>query len=132
MDVSELAGLQLFDGLSAGQLEMIARDATEVDIPDGKDVIRDGALAWDFYVIVTGSAEVRRGAKTLRKLGSGDFFGELGVLGSDQRRTASVVTTSPTRAIRLSTHQVRTLTGEIPELAQRLRAAIADREQHLL
>jgi CRP-like cAMP-binding protein len=132
VDVAKLAGLDLFAGLSAQQLQMIAEHAVEVDVPEGKELVSDGALAWDFYVIEQGSAEVRRGDKIFRTLGPGDFFGELGVMGSDRRRTASVVTMSPVKAIKLTTHQVRTIASEIPEFEARLRAAIAEREQHLL
>jgi CRP/FNR family cyclic AMP-dependent transcriptional regulator len=132
MDVAKLAELQLFDGLSRQQLEMIAQYAVEVDVPEGKALVRDAALAWDFYVIEEGSAEVRRGETKLGTLGAGDFFGEIGVLASDQRRTASVVATSPMKAIRLTTHQLRTITQELPEVAERLRAAVAEREQRLL
>ncbi len=132
MDVAKLDGLQVFDGLSLDQLEMIAQYAVEVDVPEGKELVRDAALAWDFYVIEEGSAEVRRGQRTLGTLGAGDFFGEVGVMASDRRRTASVVTTSPMKAIRLTTHQLRMIAQESPDFAERLRAAIAEREQHLL
>ena len=132
MDVAKLDGLQLFDGLSLEQLEMIAQYAVEVDVPEDKVLVRDAALAWDFYVIEEGSAEVRRGQTKLGTLGAGDFFGEIGVMASDRRRTASVVTTSPMKAIRLTTHQLRMIAQESPDFAERLRAAIAEREQHLL
>jgi CRP/FNR family transcriptional regulator, cyclic AMP receptor protein len=132
MDVAKLDGLHLFDGLSLEQLETIAQYAVEVDVPAGKELVRDAALAWDFYVIEEGSAEVRRGQRKLGTLGAGDFFGEIGVMASDRRRTASVVTTSPMKAIRLTTHQLRMIAQESPDFAERLRAAIAEREQHLL
>lgn len=132
MDVAKLAGLQLFKGLSMEQLEMIAQYAVEVDVAEGEDLVRDAALAWDFYVIEEGSAEVRRGQTTLNRLGAGDFFGEMGVMASDRRRTATVVSTSPMKAIRLTTQQLRTIADAFPEVAERLRAAIAEREQRLL
>ena len=131
MDVAKLDGLQLFDGLSMQQLEMIAQYAVEVDVPEGKELVRAAALAWDFYVIEEGSAEVRYGQTKLGILGAGDFFGEIGVMASDRRRTASVVATSPMKAIRLTTHQLRMIAQESPEVAERLRAAIAVREQQL-
>ena len=132
MDVAKLDGLQLFDGLSVQQLEMIAQYAVEVDVPEGKELVHDAAMAWDFYVIEEGSAEVRHGQTKLATLGAGDFFGEIGAMASDRRRTASVVTTSPVKAIRLTTHQLRMIADEMPDLAERLRAAIAERGQHLL
>ena len=124
MDIAKLDGLPLFDGLSAQQREVVANYAVEVDVPEGKVLLRDGAMAWDFYVIEQGTADVRRGEKILATLGAGDFFGEMGAMASDQRRTASVV--------RLTTHQLRRIADESPDITERLRAAIADREQRLL
>jgi CRP/FNR family transcriptional regulator, cyclic AMP receptor protein len=132
MDIAKLDGLQLFDGLSAQQREIVANYAVEVDVPEGKVLVRDGALAWDFYVIEEGSADVRRGQKILATLGAGDFFGEMGAMASDRRRTASVVATSPMKAIRLTTHQLRRIADESPDITERLRTAIADRGQRLL
>jgi CRP/FNR family transcriptional regulator, cyclic AMP receptor protein len=132
MDVAKLDGLQLFHGLPMQQLEMIAQYAVEVEVPEGEELVRDAALAWDFYVIIEGSAEVRRGQRKFGTLGPGDFFGEIGVMASDRRRTASVVTTSPMKAIRLTTQQLRMIANESPDFAERLRAAIAEREQQLL
>lgn len=116
MDIAKLDELQLFDGLSAEQRELVANYAVEVDVP----------------VIEEGSADVRRGQKILATLGAGDFFGEMGAMASDRRRTASVVATSPMKAIRLTTHQLRMIADESPDITERLRTAIADREQRLL
>ena len=132
MDVVKLDGLPLFEGMSAQQREVVANYAVEVDVPEGKVLLRDGALAWDFYVIEQGTADVRRGEKILATLGAGDFFGEMGAMASDQRRTASVVATSPMKAIRWTTHQLRQIADESPDVTERLRAAVADRGQRLL
>lgn len=132
MDVADLDGLHLFDGLPPEQLALIAEHAVPVELPAGKELMHDAAVAWDFYVIRSGGADVRRGETTLRTLGAGDFFGEVGVLASDRRRTANVVTTSPTTAVKLSAHDLRTILDVAPELAARLRTAAQEREQHQL
>src|SRR4029078_4632583 len=123
MDVAKLDGLQLFEGLSMQERELVAHYAVEVDVPEGKELVRDGALAWDFYVIEEGSAEVRRGERTRGTLGAGDVCGEMGVRATDRRRTASVVATSPMKAIRWTPHQLRQIADEAPECTRRARAA---------
>jgi CRP-like cAMP-binding protein len=94
--------------------------------------VRDAALAWDFYVIEESSAEVRRDQRKLGTLSAGDFFGEIGAMASDRRRTATVLTTSRMKAIRLTTHQLRMIAHELPAIAERVRTAMAEREQRLL
>ena len=128
MDVAGLAGLSLFEGLTPDELELVAAEAVEVEAPPGKDLVRDGALAWDFFVIREGTADVEHGRARLTSLGPGDYFGEVGVFASDRRRTASVVSTSPVRALRLTTHQLRTLCDRVPLLSERLHATAADRD----
>jgi CRP-like cAMP-binding protein len=129
MDVTHLDGLPLFAGLSKKQLQLIAQHADEIDLAEGKELIHEGALSWQFFVIKEGEAEVRHITKTIRTLGPGDFFGEIGVMTPDARRTASVITTSPMKAIVMSSHDLRALATEMPDLAERLRITITDRMQ---
>lgn len=128
MDVAGLEGLALFDGLTPDELQLVAAHAVEVEAPPGKDLVRDGALAWDFFVIREGTADVEHGHAKLTSLGPGDYFGEVGVFASDRRRTASVVSTSLVRALRLTTSQLRTVCDQVPLLNERLHATAADRD----
>jgi CRP-like cAMP-binding protein len=131
MDVKHLDRLPLFATLSKKQREVIAQHADEVDLGPGKELVHEGAIAWEFFVIESGEAEVRHGTEAVAKLGPGDFFGEIGVLAKDARRTASVVTTSSMRAIVMAAHELRVIANEMPEVAERLRAAIAERTKQL-
>ena len=51
-----------------------------------------------FYLIVEGSAEVRRSGKVLSRLGQGNFFGEMTLL-DEQPSSADVVAVEPTRCL---------------------------------
>jgi CRP-like cAMP-binding protein len=77
--------------------------------------------------IEEGSAEVRRGDEHVAELGPGDFFGEVGMLGEGERRTATVVATSPMRLITLDRWDLRRLEKSIPSAVERIRAAAAER-----
>jgi hypothetical protein len=48
MDVAKLDGLQLFEGLSMQQRELVAQHAVEVDVRESKELLSDGAFSWDF------------------------------------------------------------------------------------
>jgi CRP-like cAMP-binding protein len=132
MDATHLDQLPLFAGLSKKQRKVVAQHAEEVDIAAGTELVHEGSLAWEFFVIENGEAEVRQGTVTIRTLGPGDFFGEIGVLtGPGTRRSASVVTTSPMTAVVVTSHELRAIAGEMPDVAERLRAAIAERTKQL-
>ncbi|MDT4914138.1 MAG: family transcriptional regulator, cyclic receptor protein [Pseudonocardiales bacterium] len=131
MDVTHLDGLPLFDGLSKKERQLIAQHADEVDLPAGEDLVENAALAWEFFVIRQGTVDISQGSTKLRSLGPGDFFGEIGVLAPDRRRTAGVVTTSPVKAIVMTAHELRAVAHQVPEVAQRLGAAMTQRLQNL-
>lgn len=128
MDAAHLDAVPLFAGLSNKHRQRVAEHADEVDVAAGKELVHQDGLAWEFFVIKSGAAEVRQGADTIRTLGPGDFFGEIAVLdAAGARRTASVVTSTPMTAIVMSSHDLRALAHEMPELAAGLRSTIAER-----
>ena len=100
--------------------------ADEIEVPEGRRLATEGDFAYEFFVILDGTAEVTRDGETLAELGPDDFFGEIGLLESE-RRTANVTATSPMRAIVIFGPQFRYVEREMPELAQQIRAAIRDR-----
>jgi CRP-like cAMP-binding protein len=98
----------------------------------GHIVVNEDEFAFDFYVIKAGEADVQHGGELAGVLRSGDFFGELGVVPTDdrrwsRRRSATVVVTVPTTAIAISGSDFRRLVDDIPALGTAVRAAAAER-----
>src|SRR3954447_13419541 len=91
----------LFSKLSKKGLEAVAGIADEMDLPTGKALTREGEPGREFFVLLDGAADVRKGGKRLRTLGPGDFLGEIALL-TKLPRTATVTTTGPTRALVLT------------------------------
>jgi CRP-like cAMP-binding protein len=126
MDAKRLEGVGLFSTLSKDDLRRIAEWTDEVSVPAGRELAREGSLAHEFFVIEAGSAEVRKGDETVAELGPGDFFGEIGLLESEQR-TATVVATTPLRVIVMFGREFRQMEQEMPAVADRVRSAIRAR-----
>jgi CRP-like cAMP-binding protein len=120
MDAERLRSIPLFEGLSAKEREHVARLADEVDVQAGKELVVEGEFGWEFFVIESGGAEVRRGDELFRTLGPGDFFGELALI-SEERRTASVTATEASTLIVMTRQAFDTIERELPEVAERLR-----------
>ena len=57
-------------------------------------MVCEGDEGIGFYLIVDGSAEVRRSGKVLSRLGQGNFFGEMTLL-DEQPSSADVVAVEP-------------------------------------
>ena len=126
-----------FPGIKLPEIEELIANSQVRTYTAGTVLCRENAIEDRFYMILEGEVEVTKNinnseARLLKTLSPGDFFGEMGAMASDQRRTATVVATSPMKALRLTTHQLRRIADESPDITDRLRTAIADREQRLL
>src|SRR5438552_17053680 len=88
----------LFSGLNKGQLMAIVKSSKERSFKKGEAIVREGEFGVGFYLIVGGSAEVRRDGRSLTRLARGQFFGELGVL-DQHARPAAVVAVAETDCV---------------------------------
>jgi CRP/FNR family transcriptional regulator, cyclic AMP receptor protein len=127
MDPARLKTIPLFASLSERERNQVAHWADEVDVAEGKHLIDEGQFGYEFFVIEEGNAQVRHGDETIAQLGPGDFFGEIALV-EEQRRTASVIATSPMRAIVMFGRDFRQMESELPGVAARIRQAIEDRK----
>jgi len=116
----------LFSHLSRKQLAQVAKVADEIDLREGKEMTREGAPGREFFVILEGSADVRKGGRKINSLQPGDFFGEIALVTSVPR-TATVAATSPVRALVVTDRSFRHLLEESPDIKTRVMQAMAAR-----
>ena len=121
-----LAGIGAFSGLSRHELEQLAGWTFELEVPEGEELLKEGKLAHEFFVIEDGAVEVRQDGERIAELGTGDFFGEIALL-EGGTRTATVVATTPLRLIVMSAHEFRRMEQNLPAIADRVRAAVRAR-----
>jgi len=126
VDAARLSTIPVFSHLSKREREQVARWADEVDVPAGKELTQQGRLAYEFFAIEGGSADVLQDGERIASLGPGDFFGEIALLETD-RRTASVVATSPMTLVVMHSRDFRQMAREIPDVAEQLQQAIRQR-----
>jgi CRP/FNR family transcriptional regulator, cyclic AMP receptor protein len=126
MDQRDVASIPLFAGLSKDDQKVVAQYADEVDVPAGTKLAQEGRLAYEFFAIQDGTAEVTREGAAIAELGPGDFFGEIGLLGGE-RRVATVTATSPMRLVVLTGAQLRAIESRMAPVGQRIRAAMKER-----
>ena len=130
MDEERLKAIPLFAGLNRKERRALAPRADEVELEQGRVIVREGEWAYEFFAIEEGTAEVRRGEQLLAELGPGDFFGEMGLVG-DTRRNANVIANSPLKVVVMTAQAFRQTSRELPEVAAKIRAAIEERCRHL-
>jgi CRP-like cAMP-binding protein len=124
---SDLAGMPLFAGLSEDERERLACKFEERTAREGDRFTNEGASGYLFFVIVEGTAEAQIDDRSVGRLGPGDFFGEVAMLGETGRRMAAVVATSDMRVGVLFGTEFRRMESEFPQVVERLRNAMNER-----
>ncbi|HET8820817.1 MAG TPA: cyclic nucleotide-binding domain-containing protein [Thermoleophilaceae bacterium] len=126
MDASRLKSLPLFQDVPDHELAQIAGFAQEVHVEQGRELVREGDFSYEFMAIEDGEAEVTRGGEHVADLGSGDFFGEMGLL-EKTLRNATVTAKTPMRLITLTGWDMKRMERHIPEATERVRATLEER-----
>ncbi|HSB85569.1 MAG TPA: cyclic nucleotide-binding domain-containing protein, partial [Ilumatobacteraceae bacterium] len=75
-----LREIPLFADLDDDELDAVARVATELDLPAGRVLMREGEFAHEMLVIITGTLEVTRDGEHIADIGPGGFAGEMALL----------------------------------------------------
>jgi CRP/FNR family cyclic AMP-dependent transcriptional regulator len=116
----------LFEECSRKDLTEIAAIADEIDLREGKELTKEGRPGREFFVLIEGEADVKKGSRRINRLGAGDFFGEIALV-TRRPRTATVVATSPVRALVITDRSFRTLLEHQPEIQGKVMSALAAR-----
>jgi MFS family permease len=113
----------IFGGLPVHRLEAVARQLIATPMAAGQVIIRQGDAADRFYLVSSGSLRVTQVGeeeeRTLRDLGPGDVFGEIGLL-RGVPRTATVTAMSDGTLFALDGADFAELVGSGPGLGSRL------------
>lgn len=121
-----ISKVPLFSGLSKRELLQVASIADEIDLRKDKVLIREDERGREFFILLDGSAEVRRKGKQLATRRAGDFFGEIALV-SKLPRVATVTTTSEARALVISERDFRVLLRRSPQISLKVLEAVACR-----
>ena len=127
MHPDTVKSIPLFAAVPRRRRKDVARLADEVEIPSGYQLTRQGGYACEFFVVVSGTADVYRDAAPVGRLEPGDFFGEVGLLSSRWERSATVVARTPMRLLVLARQEFRNLLLELPVVAAPILRAAAHR-----
>jgi CRP/FNR family cyclic AMP-dependent transcriptional regulator len=121
-----LKKVPLFAGCSKAELRELSLVADELDLREGRTLVREGQTGREFFILVDGTVRVSRDEKKLADLGPGDWFGEIALL-TNTSRTGSVVATSPVRVLVITDRGFRRVVDSMPSIAMKVLAGLADR-----
>lgn len=124
----KLDGVPLFDKLPDDVRAKFAVWVSELEVPAGQHLADEGEYAYDLFIIEDGTAKVIQDGQTVAELGSGEFFGEMGVL-ERAARNATVVAKTPMTLLTLTSWDVKRLESKSPEAMQQLQEVIEQRRK---
>ncbi|MBU1050571.1 cyclic nucleotide-binding domain-containing protein [Candidatus Bipolaricaulota bacterium] len=114
--IALLKSTPLFGNTTEKSLESMIKSAVQKTVAPGGKVVQEGQGGVGFYLILDGKAEVIKDGVKLAEFGTGDFFGELGVI-DGQLRTADVVAITETKCWILSQWAMKSIIANHPEVA---------------
>ena len=124
--VELLSRVPLLAGLDRKDLVQVAQICDEVDLPAGRVLMKQGAYAGEFYVIISGNVSVERDGAHVRDLGPGEFLGELALLGNIAR-TATATCIDDGRFLVLGHREFHSLLSQYPTIQGAILHAVAER-----
>ncbi len=125
-----LSQVPLFSSCSTRDLGKIAKAADRITLSAGTTMITQGTAGKQAYVIIDGTATVKRNGKKIATIQSGAMVGELSLLDRGSR-TATVVCDTDCDVLVIDARHLFAVIDEVPAMAHKLLSALATRIRDL-
>jgi cAMP-dependent protein kinase regulator len=126
----QLRQVPSFEGLNDEDRERLASWLDVEEHSAGSLLTAEGRGGYAFFILEAGEARVERDGTEIGRMGSGDVFGEISLLG-DGRRSADVVAISDARVLAMFGTHFREMEAAMPSVAIRLKELAERRSQDL-
>lgn len=124
--LEHLKRVPLFARCSKAELQRLAQNLDEVDVPAAQTLIVQGRPNHTFYIVLSGEVAVTVAGQPPRRLGPGDVFGEISMIDPGPA-TATVTTTTPVQLLVMSHAQFHNAITGNEAIALRVMAVMAER-----
>jgi CRP-like cAMP-binding protein len=121
-----LTSIPLFAGLNEDELDAVAHAATQLDYRAGKVLMREGELAHEMFVVVSGTLEVTRGGEHIADIGPGGFAGEMALL-THAHRNSTVSAKTDASVLHIDGREFSGVLQQAPLIASKLLPVVAAR-----
>lgn len=125
-----LAQVPLFSSCTTRDLGKIAKAADRINMVAGTTIITQGTAGKQAFVLLSGSATVKRNGKKIATVQAGAIVGELSLLDRGSR-TATVVCDTDCELLVIDARHLFAVIDEVPAMAHKLLAALATRIRDL-
>lgn len=124
--IERIRAVPIFAGASDAALHLLARAADEVTVGSGHDLLQQGHLTAEAYVVESGTAEVVVDGEVVAEIGGGELIGELAFL--DPGPATATVRTSSTMTLLVIPHnRLDAIVAESPAMLRAMASELAHR-----
>jgi CRP-like cAMP-binding protein len=123
----QFSSVPLFSSLTPEQRKAMATLTELRSEPMGAQLLGEGAPGYSLFILLDGTATVTSGGAELGTLGPGDFFGEIALLGGEDRRSATVTAASAVTLAVMFGSDFRVFQRDFPEAAGLMKQEMDDR-----
>lgn len=118
-----LAKVRILDNLQDWERLTVADALESVSFEAGEDIVREGDVGNEFFIVIDGTADVTQKRKngTVKKvgqLGSSDYFGELALI-LDRPRAATVTAKTFLKCVKLDRSRFERVMGPVMDILKR-------------
>ena len=128
--VDSLRNISLFSECSAKELALVVKNSTERVLKAGTIIMDQGQTGREAYVILEGSATIKRNGKKIGTAKAGAVVGELSLLDNGPR-TAAVIADTDVTLLVISERALKGAIDNIPAISRKLLKALATRVREL-
>lgn len=117
----------LFSEFTEKELKALLTTSKERDFDAGTTIVREGDVGnLGFYLVTDGQVEVKKGSKSLTKLGVGGFFGEMALM-DEAPRSADVIAVENTKVVMLTRWDLKAIISTHPDIALKMMSELTRR-----
>ena len=124
--IDALKLVPLFSPLHQDDLDDIAKRAEEVEIPKGAILAQEGREGRECFLILEGTAVVRRQLREVARIGAGDVFGEMSLI-DGQPQSMTVQMLEPSVVLVIKRADFIELVHDTPGFAEKLLVGLSIR-----
>lgn len=121
-----LSQVKMFSSLNKKELALVSKASDVVKVPGGTEIVKEGEIGHEFYLILSGSATVNRGGEDIAELRPGNYFGEMSLLDKGPR-SATVTADTDSELVIIGQREFAGVLEEVPAVAHKLLVSMAAR-----
>ncbi|MCA1727572.1 MAG: cyclic nucleotide-binding domain-containing protein [Actinobacteria bacterium] len=130
-DPDILKKVTVFSSVPAEGRSKLLAAAEETAHAEGDELTQEGVIGHRFHLILDGGGIVLRGGAPIAEVHTGDFVGEIALLGGG-RYTATVRCTQPTTCLTIDREPFWSLLEDEPTIALRILEVVCRRTEQLM